>query len=131
MKGTKSRRTLIAVVEDDPDYRDMLCSWLRPRYRTVDFDDAEQLLNAPRGRAEAELVITDVRMPGINGFRLCERLRADMRYHRVPVLFLTGIDANDGLMLGLQVGASAYLTKPVERESLLEQIEKLLDAQAL
>lgn len=123
-------RPRIAIVDDEPDYRAILARWLRPLYETVSYDSAEDLLESGGKDDAADLIISDVRMPGLDGFGLCELLREHPRYARVPVLFLTGVSSEEGLFPSQDAGASAYLTKPVERERLLEQIEKLLDAQA-
>jgi len=127
MSKTRTRKPCVAVVEDEPDFRALLCRWLAPRYRTLAFDNAEDFLESEGDVAEADVVISDVRMDGMNGFRLCERIRAHPRHAHRPVILLTGIPQREGLFAGQSAGASAYLVKPVERDSLLEQLEKLLD----
>ncbi|MBI3566132.1 MAG: response regulator [Elusimicrobia bacterium] len=120
----------IAVVDDEKDFSWLVCRWLRPSYRTVAFESAEELL-ADGAEGAADLIVTDVRMPGLDGYQLCDRLRGDARYANVPVLFLTGLDPRDGLFKAADAGGSAYLVKPIERRDLIEQIEKLLDTRAL
>lgn len=127
MRPTRARKPCVAVIEDDPDFREMLCRWLSPRYRLLAFENAEDFLESEDDAADADAVITDVRMDGMNGFSLCERIREHPRFAHRPVLLLTGVSQADGLIAGHEAGASAYLAKPVERSRLLEQIEKLLD----
>lgn len=131
MKRQKSDRPRVAIVEDEPDFRAVVRSWLNPLYDTLSFESAEELLDSDPDSVAPDVIITDVKMPGLNGFRLCESLREHPRYSRVPVLFLTGVDSDEGFLLGQEAGASAYLTKPVERATLLQRIEQLLDSQAL
>lgn len=126
----KTRHPRVAIVEDDAEFRGMLRRWLSPQYDVVDFSCAEDVLESEVDQFRADLIITDVKMKGLNGFRLCETLRTHPRYSHVPVLLLTGVAPGEGLMRGQEAGASAYLTKPIERERLLEQIDKLLDVQA-
>lgn len=127
MNKREEPRARIALVEDEGDFRAILRRWLSPRYDTMSFLDAEDLLESDPDAVVPDLVISDVRMPGLNGFRLCETLRADPRYAGVPVLLLTGVDSDEGFLLGLEAGADAYLTKPVERAQLLEKIAELLE----
>lgn len=128
-KRPRARRRRISIADDEKDYRTVLARWLEPLYDTTGFASAEELLAHARVSAP-DLIITDVRMPGLDGFGLCGVLRGDPRCWRIPVLILTGIGAEKGLLAGQEKGASAYLTKPVERRELLEQVEKLLDDQA-
>lgn len=125
MRKDAAARPRIAVIEDDAEFRAIVAGWLRPRYEVAAYAVAEELL---AGAAPApDLVISDVKLPGLNGFRCCEELRKDPRFAGVPVLFLTGVDSDEGFLLGLEAGADAYLTKPVERLSLLEKIGELLE----
>lgn len=130
MRQRNDAKPRIAVVDDERDFGWLVCRWLKPSYRAVAFESAEELLGSD-GEAAADLVVTDVRMPGVDGIQLCDRLRGDPRYANVPVLFLTGLDPRDGLLRAADAGGSAYLVKPIERRDLLEQIEKLLDTRAL
>lgn len=120
-------RPRVAVIDDDPDFRAALDVWLRERYDTLGFESAEEWLAGDEDALIPDLLITDVRMPGANGFRLCETVRAHPRYAGLPILFLTGVDSDEGYLLGQEAGASAYLTKPVEREVLLGKISELLE----
>lgn len=117
-------RPRVAVIDDDPDFRAVVRRWLSARYDTAGYPNAEALLAS--GEAP-DLVVSDVKMPGLNGFRLCERLRADARFAGVPVLLLTGVDCDEGFLLGEEAGADGYLTKPVERLTLLEKVGGLLE----
>ena len=126
-KKKPASRPRIAVVEDDADYRAIVQSWLRPRYDTMGFDSADEVLDVDPEDFAPDLLITDVKMPGMNGYRLCELLRKHPRFDRLPILFLTGVDSDEGFLLGQEAGASAYLTKPVERARLLERVATLLE----
>lgn len=128
MKGHDEPRACIALVEDEGDFRAVLRRWLTPRYDTMSFLDAEDLLESEPGTVEPDLIISDVVMPGLNGFKLCETLRGDPRFASVPILLLTGLDSDEGFLRGVESGADAYLTKPVERELLLAKIAELLGA---
>jgi DNA-binding response OmpR family regulator len=118
-------RRRVALIDDEADFRRLVRRWLSGRYEVETYESAEALLAAP-GPAP-DLVISDVKMPGLNGFKLCEMVRADPRLSRVPFLFLTGVDCDEGFLLGFEAGADAYLAKPVERRRLLERAAELLE----
>lgn len=116
-------RPRVAIIDDDPDFRELLRGWLLPRYDTLSFSSAEDWLADDE---DPDLLITDVKMPGASGFKLCETVRSRPEHANLPILFLTGVDSDDVFLLGQEAGASAYLVKPVEREVLLAKIEELL-----
>lgn len=119
-------RPRIALVEDDPDFRALVRGWLRERYDTLSFASAEEWLDDDEEALAPDLLITDVNMPGADGFALCAAVRARPGFDGLPILFLTGVDTDEGFLRGEQAGASAYLTKPVEREVLLAKVSDLL-----
>ncbi len=72
------------------------------------------------------LVVTDIRMPGMDGFELCAALRADAELHAVPVVLLTSLNDEPSRRKGQLVGASAFLTKPVSVDELRQTVGRLL-----
>ena len=124
-KTTERRR--VAIVEDEGDFRALVRRWLAPDYDTLSFLDAEDLLESEQEATPLDLIITDVKMPGLDGFSFCRTLRSDSRWSRVPVLFLTGLDSDESFLQGVEAGGDAYLAKPVERLQLLHKIAELLD----
>ncbi len=74
----------------------------------------------------ADLVISDVVMPGMNGFDLCRALRADPSLARTPFILLTSLAEPLDIMRGLECGADNYVTKPYEPDVLLRRIERTL-----
>ena len=110
--GTKSPRVL--VVDDDPNSR-ALCSinLLLEGLEVLEAEDGRRGLD--RARLETpDLVVTDVAMPGLNGFELAEALRLDEGTAQIPLIFLSGeVDAGHQAR-AYSLGALAYVTKPFD-----------------
>jgi signal transduction histidine kinase/DNA-binding response OmpR family regulator len=117
----------ILVVEDNAEMR---------AYLQEQLVDPWTVLAAPDGRAawkmvQAEapdLVLSDVMMPGLNGFELCRRIKADEALRTIPVLLLTARADADATREGLSAGADDYVAKPFDAEELRQRIENHLAA---
>lgn len=115
----------VLMVDDDPDFQTIVRDWISPRYEHIGLLSGEDLLEEIAG-IEPDLIILDVRMPGPSGFKLCSRIRADQRSRDLPILFLTGCKEDTDFIKNLDVGGTAYLTKPVSRKRLLSRLDELL-----
>ena len=74
-----------------------------------------------------DVVILDVSMPGMDGFEVCRRLRADLRTAFVPVLMLTVHDSAEFVDRGFAVGTDDYVAKPFRREELIARVRRMLE----
>jgi putative two-component system response regulator len=103
-------RETILVVDDVPQNIDILAAILDGEYRVIVATNGPDALEAAQG--QPGLILLDVMMPGMDGYEVCRRLKADMRTRSIPVIFVTALgDANDE-ELGLKLGAVDYLHKP-------------------
>ncbi|HSD18593.1 MAG TPA: response regulator [Anaeromyxobacter sp.] len=91
-------------------------------------DGTEGLLRAREHRPD--LVISDVRMPGMDGFELCAAIRADPLLHKTPLVLLTSLTDDASRKKGKLVGATAFLTKPVSVDELRTTVGGILDLPA-
>ncbi len=87
-------------------------------------DGTEGLAKAREHRPA--LVISDVRMPGMDGFELCAAVRADADLHKTPVVLLTSLNDDASRKKGKLVGATAFLTKPVSVDELRKTVGTIL-----
>ena len=77
------------------------------------------------------LILLDVRMPGLDGFRVLLRLKSDPGTARLPVIMLTALDEDHDLMLGLSLGADSYVTKPINPRELAILVARQLEVSAV
>jgi two-component system response regulator RegX3 len=113
----------VLVVDDDPGVLDVVAFMLRREGFAVDEEkDGTAALAAARERAY-DIVILDVMLPGISGTDVCRALRAESD---VPILMLTARDAEVDRVLGLELGADDYVTKPFSTAELLSRVRAIL-----
>lgn len=123
---TESSGPSVVVVEDNADMRDFLVSILQPDYSVRAYGDAASALRALND-APADIVVSDVMMPGMDGYELCRRLKSNLPTSHVAVVLLTARTADADRIEGLGRGADAYLTKPFSPDVLKAQLASLLD----
>lgn len=80
------------------------------------------------GLKNIDLVISDIQMPVMDGYQMCERIKNNPELHQIPVILLTALSDPVDVIRGLNAGAEAYLTKPYDNERLLKQVALLLKA---
>lgn len=106
------RQTTILIVDDTPANIDVLAATLRDEYRVIVATRGERALQLAAGEEQPDLILLDIMMPEMDGYETCERLKADVRTRRIPVVFVTArTDAEDEAR-GLALGGVDYITKP-------------------
>ncbi|RJP79171.1 MAG: hybrid sensor histidine kinase/response regulator [Candidatus Zixiibacteriota bacterium] len=116
----------LLVVDDDAMIREVLQTRLeRAGYRVTPAGSGEEALAAVAAGLP-DLVVLDVRMPGIDGYEVCRRLRAAEETRTLPVLMLTAYGGVDHTIQGLKAGADDYVSKPFHPEEVLMRIRALL-----
>jgi CheY-like chemotaxis protein len=113
------------VVDDVPDVTEMIALFLQHAgYQTVMAYSAQDALSVARDE-HFDIIISDIGMPGMNGYELAEELRRLPDYSTVPLIAVTGFSAFDDKGRALQSGFDAHMTKPINPMSLLELIQNL------
>lgn len=114
----------ILLVEDDERITKALAEALMDHHYVVDIVQDGQMGWEFMESADYDLIILDVMLPGINGIKLCQKLRQQGK--NTPVLMLTAKDTSADKVLGLDVGADDYVIKPFDLQELLARIRALL-----
>ncbi|MEO5339851.1 MAG: response regulator [Magnetococcus sp. MYC-9] len=121
-----SKPNTLLIVEDSAVQRVVLQRLLKKSgYALLSARDGEEGLALARTHRPS-LVISDITMPKMDGYAMCQEIKQDPKLRRIPVLLLTGLDDPREVIHGLVAGADGYLTKPVNDQFLLEQIRSLL-----
>ncbi len=122
--------TRILVVEDTPEVAHYISRQLNSAYSYYFAADGEEALRKAE-QLVPDLIITDVMMPGIDGYELCRRVRTSELLCHIPVIMVTAKAAHDDRLKGLEAGADAYLEKPFHADELNIRVEKLLEQRRL
>ncbi len=116
----------ILIVEDDRDIVKMLDYNLKKEgFRTVSVFDGEDALDAVR-RERPNLVMLDLMLPGIDGLDVCKSLKKDPESASIPIIMLTAKSQESDKVIGLELGADDYITKPFSPKELVARIKAVL-----
>jgi DNA-binding response OmpR family regulator len=123
-------KTIVLIVEDNPDVRDFVRDALKDTYHVEEAANGEQGLR----RAEKiipDLIVSDIMMPKMDGYEMTRRLRQDERTSHIPIILLTAKSDKDSKLQGLGLGADDYLIKPFDSDELLARIKKLIETRKM
>jgi DNA-binding response OmpR family regulator len=115
----------ILIIDDNEDMLDFLSVILGGAYKlhlALNGEIAQNILNT----SVIHLIISDIMMPGIDGFQLCQQIKSNVEYCHIPIILLTSKNTYNAHIEGLEVGADAYIQKPFSSELLKVQIANLL-----
>ena len=108
------RRYSLLVVDDLPENIHELIEALKDDYQIQVATSGEKALAMAAGESPPDLVLLDVKMPDMDGYEVCRRLKATRRGNRTPVIFITVVDSTCDKLQGFDVGAADYITKPFD-----------------
>ncbi|MGO4564956.1 PleD family two-component system response regulator [Rhizobium sp. 2YAF20] len=121
----------ILVVDDIPANVKLLEARLVAEYFDVlTADNGRDALNICED-SQVDLILLDVMMPGMDGFEVCERIKANPRISHIPVVMVTALDQSADRVRGLKAGADDFLTKPVNDLQLISRVKSLLRLKTL
>ena len=125
ISDTDESKQRALVVDDAPDVTEMIALFLsHAGYDAVMAYSANEALDAARSE-HFDVIVSDIGMPGMNGYELAEALRLLPEYSSTPLIAVTGFSAYDDRGRALKSGFNAHLTKPINPMALLDLITKL------
>ena len=116
----------ILIVDDSPDNIHLLSGVLKQHYKVKAATRGDRALKIAQKNPPPDLILLDVVMPEMDGYEVCRRLKSNPQSVTIPVMFISGNISTEEQQKGLEMGAEAYMGKPVDTGKLLETIERLL-----
>jgi len=119
-------KATILVVDDTPENLALISGLLKDTYKVKVTNSGDKALTIARSEAPPDLILLDIMMPGMDGYEVCRRLKADSRTMAIPVIFLTGRAEAEDEEKGLELGAVDYITKPISPTIILARVKNHL-----
>jgi signal transduction histidine kinase/ligand-binding sensor domain-containing protein/DNA-binding response OmpR family regulator len=116
---------VVLVVEDNAEMRRFLQTELEAHYRVLTARNGQEAIASAR-REMVHLVVSDVMMPDMDGYKLCQWLKGNLDTSHIPIILLTAKTESDDVATGFRAGANAYVTKPFDIDILVMQIDNIL-----
>lgn len=122
----ENRKQIILLIEDEHEQREALCMLFESiGYELHAKESAEEGLVLLESSLP-DIIVTDVKLGGLDGISFFEQIRADDRYQKIPFIFITGYNDPVAIARVNSLGANGYITKPYELETLLEMVRTTL-----
>jgi DNA-binding response OmpR family regulator len=120
----------ILIADDEKDVVETLKFSLEKQgYHCLLAYDGQDALDKARGE-DPDLIILDIMMPKINGFKVSRLLKFDIKYKHIPIIMLTARTQEKDRILGNETGADMYLTKPFEMDDLINSVNSILKVES-
>lgn len=116
---------IVLVIDDNYGIRNYVKTLLEPNYAVITAKSGVEGIQKAI-QSVPNIIICDVTMPGMDGFEVCKKLKAETATSHIPIIMLTACSLDEQLAKGFSEGAEAYMTKPFKSELLLAQVESLL-----
>ena len=117
----------LLVVDDVPENIHELVDALKNEYRIRVANSGLRALEVVQSDAPPDIVLLDIMMPGLDGYETCRRIKASAAGNRIPVIFVTVVDATEEKVKGFSLGASDYITKPFDIDEVRARIRTHLE----
>ena len=119
-------KKIILIVDDSADNIQLISGILREQYKVKAATRGDKALTIAQKIPPPDFILLDVVMPEMDGYEVCQQLKNNSDTMNIPVVFITGNVSDEEQQKGLDLGAEAYLGKPVDASKLLAIIERVL-----
>jgi CheY-like chemotaxis protein/class 3 adenylate cyclase len=109
-------KSKVLIVDDTPENIQVLMGTLKDQYAIVAAINGEKALKLAVSDPQPNVILLDIMMPGMDGFEVCQRLKADPATREIPVIFLSALDDTANKVKGFSLGAVDYISKPFQPE---------------
>ena len=124
-KSNAIEKSTILVVDDHVEILEFIVDDLSEHYDVLQAENGKQALDILNAQ-QVQLIVSDIMMPEMDGYELCQRIKSDVAYSHIPIILLTAKNTLKSKIAGLEHGADAYIEKPFSPEHLQAQISSLL-----
>src|SRR5689334_1583521 len=124
---TDGHKGTILAIDDESDSLRLLTDTLSEQGYRVRPANSGPLALASVAVERPELILLDMRMPGMDGFEVCRRLKQSEKRHRIPLIFISASNSEEEHVKALSLGAVDFITKPFRREELLARVKTHLE----
>lgn len=119
-------KKMIAIVDDEEDIAELIShNLIKEGFDVRVFNDGEVFLSA-LDKFYPDLIVLDILLPGVNGLEICRYLKSNYRFSNIPIIMLSVKDSETDRVVGLELGADDYLTKPFSPRELIARIKAVL-----
>lgn len=129
-KITNQKKPIILVVEDHVEIRKLIVDHLSENYQFLEAENGREGIELA-DKHLPDLIISDIMMPDTDGLALCKHLKSNVATSHIPIMILSAKSAVNDKLLGLEIGADDYLTKPFSLEEMKLRIRNILTTRAL
>ncbi len=123
--GETRAKNIVLVVEDNADVRKYICDPLTPQYTVVQAQNGREGIDKAK-ELIPDLIVSDIMMPEVDGYQLCDTLKKDVKTSHIPIILLTAKASAQSVIQGLETGADDYITKPFNTKILTTRIKNLI-----
>ena len=121
-----SSHSNLLIVDDEPDNIRVLSALLNQQGYYV-----RKAINAPMAMIAIEslkpdVILLDIRMPGVNGYELCRQLKSNLETHEIPIIFISALNQIEDIMQAFSAGGVDYITKPFKVDEVLARVKNQL-----
>ena len=118
----------ILVVDDEPDFQRLIKHRFRKHLRQKEYEfifasNGLDALDKLHEHSNIDIVLSDINMPEMNGYQVCQQIKADPQTEHIPVIFISALNETLDKVTAFKVGAADYISKPFEFEEVIARVE--------